>query len=103
MSFPRVSHRKEHPKIRSLVSSWTLFHGLLYELGSDSDLVFDLTTGPELDELRKALPSIEVGLKGIQNQSVRSNKIDICNFPRWQAPNQQEEESSSTEGSSARP
>jgi len=51
-------------------------------------------TRPELDELRKALPSIEVGLKENKKQFARSNKIDICNFSQWQAPNQQEEESS---------
>lgn len=40
-------------------------------------------TQSELDDLRKALPSIDVGVDGKKS---RDNKIDICDFSQWNDP-----------------
>lgn len=42
-----------------------------------------------MDDLRKALPSIEIGAREAKVPSSTQNKIDICDLSQWQPPNQQ--------------
>lgn len=46
-------------------------------------------TRSELDDLRKALPNIEIGSREKKIPLVSRNKIDISDLSQWQPPNQQ--------------
>ena len=50
----------------------------------------------ELDDLRKALPSIEV-VPRTKNSQPDDNKIDICSFANWTAPPKESEDLPSVE------
>ncbi len=80
MSSQRVSLKKAHRKTPSLVS---------YEMSSRTCSHFVTPTykclgfsESELDDLRKALPMIDVS----SETKIQTNKIDICDISQWTDP-----------------
>lgn len=58
-------------------------------------------TSSELDDLKRALPSIQIGprdkVKKKQDESNSNNTINICNIDEWEAPTQRQPKGESAE------